>query len=87
MKMKYDESDNAVIRASRAVTERVTDLLGNRLPELMFMWFLLPLLSETMIDDIMHGRGSYREHGNQKQSCSINWLERCNANRDAETLT
>uniref|UniRef100_A0A6Q2WXF8 Mitochondrial import inner membrane translocase subunit TIM44 n=1 Tax=Esox lucius TaxID=8010 RepID=A0A6Q2WXF8_ESOLU len=28
MKMKYDESDNALIRASRAVTDRVTDLLG-----------------------------------------------------------
>ncbi|XP_054625367.1 mitochondrial import inner membrane translocase subunit TIM44-like [Dunckerocampus dactyliophorus] len=28
MKMKYDESDNAFIRASRAVTDRVTDLLG-----------------------------------------------------------
>lgn len=29
MKMKYDESDNALIRASRAVTDRVTDFLGN----------------------------------------------------------
>ncbi|NXM62781.1 TIM44 translocase, partial [Illadopsis cleaveri] len=28
MKMKYDESDNAFIRASRAVTDRVTDLIG-----------------------------------------------------------
>uniref|UniRef100_A0A8C8M830 Mitochondrial import inner membrane translocase subunit TIM44 n=1 Tax=Oncorhynchus tshawytscha TaxID=74940 RepID=A0A8C8M830_ONCTS len=28
MKMKYDESDNALVRASRAVTDRVTDLLG-----------------------------------------------------------
>uniref|UniRef100_A0A8C4ZBE6 Mitochondrial import inner membrane translocase subunit TIM44-like n=1 Tax=Gadus morhua TaxID=8049 RepID=A0A8C4ZBE6_GADMO len=28
MKMKYDESDNALIRASRAVTDRVTDLMG-----------------------------------------------------------
>lgn len=28
MKMKYDESDNALARASRAVTDRVTDLLG-----------------------------------------------------------
>ncbi|KAJ8274127.1 hypothetical protein COCON_G00087520 [Conger conger] len=28
MKMKYDESDNAVIRASRAVTDRVTGLIG-----------------------------------------------------------
>ncbi|KAM4604753.1 mitochondrial import inner membrane translocase subunit TIM44-like [Polymixia lowei] len=28
MKMKYDESDNAFIRASRAVTEKVTDLMG-----------------------------------------------------------
>ncbi|NXN85425.1 TIM44 translocase, partial [Bombycilla garrulus] len=27
MKMKYDESDNAFIRASRAVTDRVTDLI------------------------------------------------------------
>lgn len=27
--MKYDESDNALIRASRAVTDRVTDFLGN----------------------------------------------------------
>lgn len=26
--MKYDESDNAFIRASRAVTDRVTDLIG-----------------------------------------------------------
>lgn len=29
MKMKYDESDNALIRASRAVTDRVTDFLGD----------------------------------------------------------
>lgn len=28
MKMKYDESDNVVIRASRAVTDRVTGFLG-----------------------------------------------------------
>nr|XP_023396299.1 mitochondrial import inner membrane translocase subunit TIM44 [Loxodonta africana] len=28
MKMKYDESDNAFIRASRALTDKVTDLLG-----------------------------------------------------------
>ncbi|XP_060039977.1 mitochondrial import inner membrane translocase subunit TIM44 isoform X2 [Erinaceus europaeus] len=28
MKMKYDESDNAFIRASRALTDRVTDMLG-----------------------------------------------------------
>ncbi|XP_004595771.2 mitochondrial import inner membrane translocase subunit TIM44 [Ochotona princeps] len=28
MKMKYDESDNALIRASRALTDKVTDLLG-----------------------------------------------------------
>lgn len=28
MKMKYDESDNAFIRASRAVTDRMTDLIG-----------------------------------------------------------
>lgn len=26
--MKYDESDNAVVRASRAVTDKVTDFLG-----------------------------------------------------------
>lgn len=31
MKMKYDESDNALIRASRAVTDRVTDFLGTAL--------------------------------------------------------
>lgn len=30
MKMKYDESDNVVIRASRAVTDRVTGFLGNK---------------------------------------------------------
>uniref|UniRef100_A0A8C7Z3G4 Mitochondrial import inner membrane translocase subunit TIM44 n=1 Tax=Oryzias sinensis TaxID=183150 RepID=A0A8C7Z3G4_9TELE len=29
MKMKYDESDNALIRASRAMTDRVTDFLVN----------------------------------------------------------
>lgn len=29
MKMKYDESDNALIRASRAVTDKMTDLIGN----------------------------------------------------------
>ena len=29
MKMKYDESDNTLIRASRAVTEKMTDILGN----------------------------------------------------------
>uniref|UniRef100_A0A8C9XBB8 Mitochondrial import inner membrane translocase subunit TIM44 n=1 Tax=Sander lucioperca TaxID=283035 RepID=A0A8C9XBB8_SANLU len=28
MKMKYDESDNALVRASRAVTDRVTGFLG-----------------------------------------------------------
>ncbi|XP_067413111.1 mitochondrial import inner membrane translocase subunit TIM44 [Emydura macquarii macquarii] len=28
MKMKYDESDNSFIRASRAVTDRVTDIIG-----------------------------------------------------------
>ncbi|KAJ3594971.1 hypothetical protein NHX12_004276 [Muraenolepis orangiensis] len=28
MKMKYDESDNMMVRASRAVTDRVTDLMG-----------------------------------------------------------
>ncbi|KAK5870284.1 hypothetical protein PBY51_024936 [Eleginops maclovinus] len=28
MKMKYDESENALIRASRAVTEKMTDVLG-----------------------------------------------------------
>ncbi|KAL1772893.1 Mitochondrial import inner membrane translocase subunit TIM44 [Sigmodon hispidus] len=28
MKMKYDESDNVFIRASRALTDKVTDLLG-----------------------------------------------------------
>ncbi|XP_004644939.1 mitochondrial import inner membrane translocase subunit TIM44 isoform X2 [Octodon degus] len=28
MKMKYDESDNVLIRASRALTDRVTDVLG-----------------------------------------------------------
>ncbi|XP_034240197.1 mitochondrial import inner membrane translocase subunit TIM44 isoform X2 [Thrips palmi] len=27
-KMKYDESDNPLVRASRAVTERVTDIMG-----------------------------------------------------------
>lgn len=29
MKMKYDESENALIRASRAVTDKMTDVLGN----------------------------------------------------------
>nr|KAF6350350.1 translocase of inner mitochondrial membrane 44 [Myotis myotis] len=28
MKMRYDESDNTLIRASRALTDKVTDLLG-----------------------------------------------------------
>lgn len=28
MKMKYDESDNVFIRASRALTDKVTDMLG-----------------------------------------------------------
>ncbi|XP_076009662.1 mitochondrial import inner membrane translocase subunit TIM44 [Genypterus blacodes] len=28
MKMKYDESDNALIRASRAVTDKMTDVIG-----------------------------------------------------------
>ncbi|KAG9343428.1 hypothetical protein JZ751_013592 [Albula glossodonta] len=28
MKMKYDESDNALIRATRSVTDKVTDLIG-----------------------------------------------------------
>lgn len=30
MKMKYDESDNLLIRASRAVTDKMTDLIGER---------------------------------------------------------
>lgn len=30
MKMKYDESDNALIRASRAVTDKMSDLIGER---------------------------------------------------------
>ncbi|XP_043946616.1 mitochondrial import inner membrane translocase subunit TIM44 [Protopterus annectens] len=28
MKMKYDESDNAIIRASRTITDKVSDLIG-----------------------------------------------------------
>lgn len=28
MKMKYDESDNTFIRASRALTDKVSDLIG-----------------------------------------------------------
>lgn len=28
MKVKYDESDNVLIRASRVLTDKVTDLLG-----------------------------------------------------------
>lgn len=28
MKIKYDESDNVLIRVSRALTDKVTDLLG-----------------------------------------------------------
>lgn len=28
MKMKYDESDNVLIRASRAVTDKMTDIVG-----------------------------------------------------------
>lgn len=31
MKMKYDESDNMVIRASRAMTDRVTGFLGKEI--------------------------------------------------------
>lgn len=31
MKMKYDESDNTLIRASRAVTDKMTDLIGESL--------------------------------------------------------
>lgn len=27
--MKYDESDNPVVRASRLLTDKVTDLFGN----------------------------------------------------------
>lgn len=34
MKMKYDESDNAFIRASRAVTDKMTDIIGEQLWEL-----------------------------------------------------
>lgn len=37
MKMKYDESDNAVIRASRVVTDKVTDFLGNAPPSLILL--------------------------------------------------
>lgn len=39
MKMKYDESDNALIRASRAVTDRVTDFLGNALSDITLIFF------------------------------------------------
>lgn len=41
MKMKYDESDNAIIRASRAVTDRVTDFLGN-VPSHLLLLFQYP---------------------------------------------
>lgn len=41
MKMKYDESDNALIRASRAVTDRVTDFLGNALSYIILILFSL----------------------------------------------
>lgn len=30
MKMKYDESDNAFIRASRTVTDKMTNLIGEK---------------------------------------------------------
>lgn len=33
MKLRYDESDNALIRASRALTDKVTDLLGEWGPQ------------------------------------------------------
>lgn len=38
MKMKYDESDNAFIRASRAVTDKMTDIIGEQLWELSVLW-------------------------------------------------
>lgn len=43
MKMKYDESDNAFIRASRAVTDKVTDLIGSD-PSLSLAYFTHPPL-------------------------------------------
>lgn len=43
MKMKYDESDNALIRASRAVTDRVTDFLGNALSYIILIFKVVSL--------------------------------------------
>lgn len=43
MKMKYDESDNALIRASRAVTDKMTDLIGER-PLVCFLSYIQYIL-------------------------------------------
>lgn len=32
--MKYDESDNVIIRASRAVTDKMTDIIGTNSREM-----------------------------------------------------
>uniref|UniRef100_A0A3B4A2Y3 Tim44-like domain-containing protein n=1 Tax=Periophthalmus magnuspinnatus TaxID=409849 RepID=A0A3B4A2Y3_9GOBI len=49
MKMKYDESDNVVIRASRAVTDRVTEVLVYN--------SLIPLLTKTLFSNNAMIRG------------------------------
>lgn len=41
--MKYDESDNALIRASRAVTDRVTDFLGKVLSYFVLVFQIVSL--------------------------------------------
>ena len=48
MKMKYDESDNALIRASRAVTDRVTDFLGNAHSCLVLMLLIFLILKSAL---------------------------------------
>lgn len=51
MKMKYDESDNALVRATRAVTDKVTDLIGTcsfLLPHQVIMKTALPVLNSVL---------------------------------------
>ncbi len=60
MKMKYDESDNAVIRASRAVTDKVTDFLGNAPPSTMILLLQIVLVVElkTMKEESLTVEGT-----------------------------
>lgn len=77
MKMKYDESDNALIRASRALTDRVTDFLGNAPPhsilnlEFLFSvkaFYLIVLARPQILFSLFKKNPFYMLHGTDRSS-------------------